>query len=57
MGDRVGHEATRNYSWTMALQKNTEVHDAVSGVTASLRKEEIQMEIEMQQELGEDRLL
>ena len=33
------------------------VHDLVSGAKASLRKEEIQMEIEMQQELGEEGLL
>ena len=33
------------------------MHDSVAGVTASLRKEEIQMEIECQQELGGEGLL
>lgn len=39
------------------LYRNIVVHDSVSGAKASLRKEEIQMEIEMQQELGEEGLL
>ena len=39
------------------LYRNVQVHDSVAGVTASLRKEEIQMEIECQQELGGEGLL
>ena len=39
------------------LYRNVQVHDTVSGELASLRKEEIQMEIEKQQELGGDGLL
>ena len=37
--------------------RHVQVHDSVSGTTASLKKEEIQMEIEKQQELGEEGLL
>ena len=32
------------------------MHDSISGTTATLRKEEIHMEIEKQQELGNDSL-
>ena len=39
------------------LYRNVQVHDKVSGELASLWKEEIQMEIEIQQELGEEGLL
>ena len=39
------------------LYRNVQVHDSVSGVTALLRKEEIQMEIEKKQELGNNGLL
>ena len=36
------------------LYRNVHVHDSISGTTATLNKEEIQMEIEKQQELGTD---
>lgn len=39
------------------LYRNVLVHDKVSGELASLRKEEIQTEIEIQQELGDEGLL
>ena len=39
------------------LYRNVVVHDRKSGAAATKRKEEIQMEIEKQQELGEDGLL
>ena len=39
------------------LYRNVQVHDSVAGAKASLRKEEIQMEIETHQELGEEGLL
>ena len=39
------------------LYRNVQVHDSVTGAKASLRKEEIQMEIEKHQELGEEGLL
>lgn len=39
------------------LYRNVVVHDKVSGDAATRRKEEIQMEIEKQQELGENGLL
>ena len=38
------------------LYRNVHVHDSISGTTPTLRKEEIQMEIEKQQELGTDSL-
>ena len=38
------------------LYRNIQVHDIVSGVAATLRKEEILMEIEKQQELGTEGL-
>ena len=38
------------------LYRNIQVHDIVSGVEATLRKEEILMEIEKQQELGTEGL-
>ena len=34
------------------LYRNTQVHDRISGTLATQRKEELQMEIERQQELG-----
>ena len=39
------------------LYQNIQVHDKVAGTLATLRKEEIQMEIEEQQALGSDGLL
>ncbi len=39
------------------LYQNIQVHDRVAGTLATLRKEEIQMEIEEQQALGLDGLL
>ena len=39
------------------LYRNVTVHDATSGTLATLRKEELQMEIEKQQELGGEGLL
>jgi len=39
------------------LYQNIQVHDKVAGTLATLRKEEIQMEIEEQQALGTDGLL
>jgi hypothetical protein len=39
------------------LYRNIQVHDKVAGMLATLRKEEIQMEIEEQQALGSDGLL
>ena len=39
------------------LYRNIQVHDKVAGTLATLRKEEIQMEIEEQQALGSDGLL
>ena len=39
------------------LYRNVQVHDDVTGVNASLRKEEIIAEIEKQQEMGEEGLL
>ena len=39
------------------LYRNVVVHDRKSGAIATKRKEEIQMEIEKQQEMGEDGLL
>ena len=39
------------------LYRNMQVHDAISGAAATRRKEEIQMEIERQQDLGADGLL
>ena len=36
--------------------KNVNAHNSISGTTATLRKEEIQMDIEKQQELGTDSL-
>ena len=39
------------------LYRNIQVHDKVAGTLATLRKEEIQMEIEEQQALGTDGLL
>ena len=38
------------------LYRNVHVHDSISGTTATLPKEEIQMEIEKQQELGTNSL-
>ena len=38
------------------LYRNVHVHDSISGTTPTLRKEEIQTEIEKQQELGTDSL-
>ena len=38
------------------LYRNVHVHNSISGTTETLRKEEIQMEIEKQQELGTDSL-
>ena len=38
------------------LYRNVHVHNSISGTTATLRKEEIQMEIEKHQELGTDSL-
>ena len=38
------------------LYRNIHVHDSISGSAATLQKEEIQMEIEKQQELGSDTL-
>ena len=39
------------------LYRNIQVHDKVSGTLATLRKEEIQMEIEEQQALGSEGLM
>jgi hypothetical protein len=39
------------------LYRNVQVHDRISGTLATQRKEELQMEIERQQELGEEGLL
>ena len=39
------------------LYRNTQVHDRISGTLATQRKEELQMEIERQQELGTEGLL
>ncbi len=39
------------------LYRNVQVHDGISGRHATLRKEELQLEIERQQELGTDGLL
>ena len=39
------------------LYRNFQVHDTISGELATKKKEEIQMEIEEQQDLGEDGLL
>ena len=38
------------------LYRNVHVHDSISGTTATIHKEEIQMEIEKQQELGTNSL-
>ncbi len=39
------------------LYRNVQVHDRISGTLATQQKEELQMEIECQQELGEEGLL
>lgn len=39
------------------LYRNVQVHDVLAGTIATQRKEEIQMEIERQQELGSEGLL
>jgi hypothetical protein len=39
------------------LYRNVQVHDRISGTLATQRKEELQMEIERQQELGTEGLL
>jgi hypothetical protein len=39
------------------LYRNVQVHDRISGMLATQRKEELQMEIERQQELGTEGLL
>jgi hypothetical protein len=39
------------------LYRNVQVHDRISGTLVTQRKEELQMEIERQQELGEEGLL
>ena len=39
------------------LYRNIQVHDKISGTLVTLRKEELQLEIERQQELGTTGLL
>jgi len=39
------------------LYRNVQVHDRITGTLATQQKEELQMEIERQQELGTERLL
>ncbi len=39
------------------LYRNVQVHDRIAGTLATQRKEELQMEIERQQELGTEGLL
>jgi hypothetical protein len=53
--DLVTHLLEATYGqW---LYRNVQVHNRIAGTLATQRKEELQMEIERQQELGEEGLL
>ena len=57
MGLWADHSAPWDYTRSIWLYRNFVVHDAVSGVLANKQKQQLQIEIEKQQELGDDGLL
>ena len=57
MGKRFSDSLLLEVTHGQWLYRNVQVHDRIAGTLATQRKEELQMEIERQQELGKEGLL